>query len=57
MMKKSFPKCGGCGGIITEDDCGCQTDDDGYTYCCGWSPYENKFKDNDEEEPHFKRTK
>jgi len=45
-----FPRCGGCGAIITEDDCGEQTDDEGYTYCCGWSPSEHKFRDEEDDE-------
>jgi len=45
-----FPKCGGCGNIITEDDCGAQTDSEGFTYCCGWSPSEHRFREEDEVE-------
>ena len=45
-----FPKCGGCGNIITEDDCGAQTDEEGYTYCCGWSPSEQGFREDYEDD-------
>jgi hypothetical protein len=31
----AFAKCGGCGGIITEDDCGCQTKEQ-YGELRGW---------------------
>ena len=42
-----FPRCGGCGNIITEDDCGAQTDSEGFTYCCGYNPYTGEYRDDD----------
>ena len=47
----SFPRCQ-CGNIVTEDDCGAQTDNEGFTDCCGYNPYtgEERHSDEDSEE-------
>lgn len=47
MTKKRFLRCE-CGNIVTEDDCGASTDDEGFTYCCSYNPYTGEFRNDDE---------
>lgn len=42
-----FPKCQ-CGNIVTEDDCGACTDENGFTYCCNYNPYTKIAKEEEE---------
>lgn len=45
----SFPRCPCCNNIITNDDCGSSTDNEGYTDCCGvhYQTGENREEEND----------
>lgn len=45
----AFPRCN-CGNIVTEDDCGAQTDSEGFTYCCEYNPYTHEERTFEEEE-------
>ena len=44
----SFPRCN-CGNIVTEDDCGACTDEDGFTYCCDYNPYTGQEREIEED--------